>query len=129
MICRRDRTPARLPLPRLDATPARTQSSGGAVRVSLMVDGQDGVSWERWVELARAVEESGLEGLFCSDHYLALRGDPREGSLDVWSVLAALAARTRRIRLGTMVSPVTFRPASVLAKAAVTVDHVSEGRA
>ena len=99
------------------------------MRVSLMIDGQDGVTWERWLQLARAAEDNGLEGLFCSDHYLALRGDPREGSLDVWSVLAALAARTERIRLGTMVSPVTFRPASVLAKCAVTVDQLSDGRA
>ena len=99
------------------------------MRISLMIDGQDGVTWQRWLELARAVEGAGLEGLFCSDHYLALRGDPAAGSLDVWAVLAALAARTERIRLGTMVSPVTFRPASVLAKCAVTVDRISGGRA
>ena len=56
-----------------------------------------------------------------------MRGEPA-GSLDAWATLAALAARTDRIRLGTMVSPVTFRHASVLAKNAVTVDHVSGGR-
>ncbi len=99
------------------------------MRISLMIDGQDGVTWERWLELARAVERAGLEGLFAADHYLALRGDPRDGSLETWAVLAALAARTERIRLGTMVSPVTFRRASVLAKSAVTVDRISGGRA
>ena len=56
-----------------------------------------------------------------------MRGEPA-GALDAWATLAALAARTERIRLGTMVSPVTFRPASVLAKNVVTVDHVSGGR-
>src|ERR1700752_2093865 len=50
------------------------------------------------------------------------------GSLDRWLTLAALAARTERLRLGTLVSPVTFRPVSVLAKSVVTVDHVSGGR-
>jgi alkanesulfonate monooxygenase SsuD/methylene tetrahydromethanopterin reductase-like flavin-dependent oxidoreductase (luciferase family) len=65
---------------------------------------------------------------FVSDHYGSFgRGDPA-GSLDAWTTLAALAARTERLRLGTMVSPVTFRPASVLAKSAVTVDHISNGR-
>src|ERR1700752_4174319 len=50
------------------------------------------------------------------------------GSLDRWLTLAALPARTSRLRLGTLVSPVTFRPVSVLAKSVVTVDHISAGR-
>ena len=98
------------------------------MRICLMIEGQEGVSWAQWRALARAVEAAGLEGLFRSDHYLSiLRGEPA-GSLDAWATLAALAAITERIRLGTMVSPVTFRPASVLAKNAVTVDHISGGR-
>ena len=93
-----------------------------------MIEGQEGVTWEQWRALACAAEGAGLEGLFRSDHYLSiLRGAPA-GSLDAWATLAAMAAVTDRIRLGTMVSPVTFRPASVLAKNAVTVDHVSGGR-
>ena len=93
-----------------------------------MIEGQEGVSWEQWLALALATEAAGLEGLFRSDHYRSIvRGEPA-GALDAWATLAALAARTERIRLGTMVSPVTFRPASVLAKNVVTVDHVSGGR-
>jgi alkanesulfonate monooxygenase SsuD/methylene tetrahydromethanopterin reductase-like flavin-dependent oxidoreductase (luciferase family) len=98
------------------------------VRICLMIEGQEGVTWPQWVALAEATEEAGLEGLFRSDHYRSIgRGEPA-GSLDAWATLAGLAARTERIRLGTMVSPVTFRPASVLAKNAVTVDHISGGR-
>jgi alkanesulfonate monooxygenase SsuD/methylene tetrahydromethanopterin reductase-like flavin-dependent oxidoreductase (luciferase family) len=98
------------------------------MRICLMVEGQEGVSWQQWLDLAQAAEAAGLEGLFRSDHYRSIgRGDPA-GSLDAWTTLAALAARTERLRLGTMVSPVTFRPASVLAKSAVTVDHISNGR-
>src|SRR5215211_8670075 len=93
-----------------------------------MVEGQEGVGWEQWLALATACEEAGLDGLFRSDHYLSIVRGGDAGSLDAWSTLAALAARTERIRLGTMVSPVTFRHASVLAKNAVTVDHVSAGR-
>ena len=98
------------------------------MRIALMVEGQEGVTWEQWLALAHAAEDAGLEGLFRSDHYRAIgRGDPA-GSLDAWTILAALAARTERLRLGTMVSPVTFRPASVLAKSVATVDHISGGR-
>ena len=91
-----------------------------------MVEGQEGVAWEDWVRLARACDEAGLDGLFRSDHYSSMHAEP--GSLDAWATLAALAAVTERIRLGTLVSPVTFRHPSVLAKNVVTVDHVSAGR-
>jgi alkanesulfonate monooxygenase SsuD/methylene tetrahydromethanopterin reductase-like flavin-dependent oxidoreductase (luciferase family) len=96
--------------------------------VCLMVEGQEGVTWEQWLALALAAEQAGLGGLFRSDHYRSIvRGEPA-GALDAWATLAALAARTERLRLGTMVSPVTFRSSSVLAKNVVTVDHVSGGR-
>jgi alkanesulfonate monooxygenase SsuD/methylene tetrahydromethanopterin reductase-like flavin-dependent oxidoreductase (luciferase family) len=99
------------------------------VRISLMIEGQEGVDWDQWLALALAAEAAGLEGLFRSDHYRSIvRGEPA-GSLEAWATLAALAGRTERLRLGTMVSPVTFRPASVLAKSVVTVDRVSGGRA
>jgi alkanesulfonate monooxygenase SsuD/methylene tetrahydromethanopterin reductase-like flavin-dependent oxidoreductase (luciferase family) len=99
------------------------------VRISLMIEGQEGVEWDQWLALALAAETAGLEGLFRSDHYRSIvRGEP-PGSLDAWVTLAALAARTERLRLGTLVSPVTFRPASVLAKSVVTVDRISNGRA
>jgi len=93
-----------------------------------MLEGQEGIEWEQWLALARAAEAAGLDGFFRSDHYRSIvRGEPA-GSLDAWATLAALAARTEHIRLGTLVSPVTFRPAAVLAKNVVTVDHVSGGR-
>src|SRR5215207_8941675 len=98
------------------------------MRVCLMIEGQEGVSWDEWVALGRAAEESGLEGFFRSDHYAGLMGDETRGSLDAWTQIAALAALTSRIRLGTLVSPITFRNPSLLAKAVVTADHVSGGR-
>lgn len=98
------------------------------MRVNLMIEGQEDVSWQHWLDLAGACEEHGLEGLFRSDHYDSVQGHHDRGSLDAWTTIAALAARTERIRLGTMVSPVTFRHPSLLAKAVVTADHVSGGR-
>ncbi|HEY8647658.1 MAG TPA: LLM class flavin-dependent oxidoreductase, partial [Gaiellaceae bacterium] len=98
------------------------------MRVALMIEGQEGVTWEQWLALALAAEEANLEGLFRSDHYRSIvRGDPA-GSLDAWATLAGLAAATTKLRLGTMVSPVTFRRVSVLAKLVTTVDHISSGR-
>ncbi len=99
------------------------------MRINLMLEGQEGITWEQWLALAQATEDAGLEGLFRSDHYRGIMDADAGGSLDAWTTLAGLAARTSRIRLGTMVSPVTFRPASVLAKSVTTVDHISNGRA
>jgi F420-dependent oxidoreductase-like protein len=99
------------------------------MRVCLMIEGQEDVSWEQWQALASACDAHGYEALFRSDHYLSVGGRPGRGSLDAWTTLAALAAVSSRIRLGTLVSPATFRHPSVLAKSLVTVDHVSGGRA
>ena len=92
-----------------------------------MIEGQEGVTWDDWVRLARLAEEHGFDGLFRSDHYTAII-EPRAGALDAWATIAGLAALTDRIRLGTLVSPATFRHPSVLARMAVTVDHISNGR-
>jgi F420-dependent oxidoreductase-like protein len=94
-----------------------------------MIEGQENVTWPQWCALADACEEAQLDALFRSDHYLSVSGRTERGSLDAWTTLAGLAARTERIKLGTMVSPTTFRHPSVLAKEAVTVDHISNGRA
>jgi F420-dependent oxidoreductase-like protein len=98
------------------------------MRVCLMIEGQENVTWDQWVSLALACEEHGFDGLFRSDHYTSFNHEGEWGSLDAWATLSALAARTERIRLGTMVSPVTFRHPSELAKSVVTADHVSNGR-
>ena len=96
--------------------------------ICLMIEGQEGVTWEQWVALARACEQHGFEGLFRSDHYLAFARQNERGALDPWATISALAAVTDRIRLGTMVSPVTFRHPANLAKLVVTADYVSGGR-
>src|SRR3954462_15335478 len=93
-----------------------------------MIEGQEDVTWEDWVALAEACERSGVEALFRSDHYVSVFGANHNGSLDAWGTIIGLAARTTTLRLGTMVSPSSFRHPSVLAKLAVTADHVSGGR-
>lgn len=97
------------------------------MRVCLMIEGQEGVTWSEWSALGRAVESAGLYGLFRSDHYTSFHGPPG-GALDAWATISALSAITERIRLGTLVSAATFRHPSELARVAVTADHVSGGR-
>jgi alkanesulfonate monooxygenase SsuD/methylene tetrahydromethanopterin reductase-like flavin-dependent oxidoreductase (luciferase family) len=97
------------------------------MRVCLMIEGQESVTWQDWVALAKACEESPIEALFRSDHYLSVMGQTDRSSLDAWSTLSGLAAVTSTLRLGALVSPVTFRHPSVLAKSVVTADHISGG--
>jgi F420-dependent oxidoreductase-like protein len=94
-----------------------------------MIEGQEGVDWSQWVALAEACEEHGIPALFRSDHYMNLDGrHPERGSLDAWGTLCALAKVTDRLRLGTLVSPATFRHPSNLAKLVATADQISGGR-
>ena len=93
-----------------------------------MIEGQEGVTWAQWVALARACEQHGVGTLFRSDHYLSVMGQEERGSLETWTTLAGLAAITTRLRFGVLVSPVTFRHPSVLAKTVTAVDHISGGR-
>jgi alkanesulfonate monooxygenase SsuD/methylene tetrahydromethanopterin reductase-like flavin-dependent oxidoreductase (luciferase family) len=97
------------------------------MRVCLMIEGQESVGWKDWLALAKACEEGPIEALFRSDHYLSVMGETGRGSLDAWTTIAGLAARTTTLRLGTLVSPVTFRHPSALAKSVVTADHISGG--
>jgi F420-dependent oxidoreductase-like protein len=93
-----------------------------------MIEGQEGVAWADWLALADACERLGFEALFRSDHYLSVDGHGERGSLDAWATINGLAAVTGTVRLGTLVSPATFRHPSVLAKTVVSADHISGGR-
>lgn len=94
-----------------------------------MIEGQEGVTWPLWRALAEACERHGIPTLFRSDHYQNLDGQhPERGSLDAWGTVIALGALTTKLRLGTLVTPTSFRHPSILAKLVVTADHISEGR-
>jgi F420-dependent oxidoreductase-like protein len=95
----------------------------------LMIEGQEGVSWPQWLALAHACEEHRVPALFRSDHYLNLDGQhPEREAMDAWGTLCALAAVTSTLRLGTLVSPATFRHPSNLAKLVASADEISGGR-
>jgi len=98
------------------------------MRVGIMIEGQEGLTWDRWFRLGQAAEELGYESLCRSDHLTGLSGQSRRPSLETWTSLTALATRTRRIRFGPLVSPLTFYHPALLAKMAAAVDELSGGR-
>lgn len=97
------------------------------MEVSIMIEGQEGLSWPRWKRIARATEDLGFYGLFRSDHFAVPEG-PIVDSLETWVSLAWLASNTKRIAFGTLVSPISFRHPSILAWQASSVDAVCCGR-
>lgn len=98
------------------------------MRYALMTEPQQGLSYDEILALARTAEDAGLEAFFRSDHYASFPGEAGLPTTDAWATLAGLARETERIRLGTLVSPVTFRVPGNLAKVIQTVDEMSGGR-
>lgn len=95
----------------------------------LFTEPQQGFTYDDQLAFARSAERHGLDGFFRSDHYLRMgEGDPRPGPTDAWTTLAGLARETSRIRLGTLVSSVTYRVPSILAIQVAQVDAMSGGR-
>ncbi|WP_295853310.1 LLM class F420-dependent oxidoreductase [uncultured Microbacterium sp.] len=95
----------------------------------LFTEPQQGFSYDDQLAFARSAEAHGLDGFFRSDHYLRMgEGDPRPGPTDAWTTLAGLARETSRIRLGTLVSSVTYRVPAILAIQVAQVDAMSGGR-
>ncbi|HEV3401118.1 MAG TPA: TIGR03560 family F420-dependent LLM class oxidoreductase [Acidimicrobiales bacterium] len=89
---------------------------------------QHQLGWDELLGRARFAEELNFDGAWVFDHFKALYGDPGGPCFEAYTLLGALAAVTTRIRLGALVTGVTYRHPSILAAEAVTIDHVSGGR-
>jgi len=95
--------------------------------VAVMIEGQNGLNWERWRRLGPLVEDLGFSGLFRSDHFTNPDG-PVEDSLELWVSLTWLADNTDRIDFGPLVTPVSFRDPVFTARMGKDVDDLSDGR-
>ena len=96
------------------------------MRVGLMIEGQNGLTWERWLHIAALADRLGFHSLFRSDHYFT--GERRMDSLDPWLTFAAIAREPHGYRFGALVTPVTFRRPVNDARMAAQVDLLSGGR-
>ncbi|MEO7122691.1 MAG: LLM class F420-dependent oxidoreductase [Lacisediminihabitans sp.] len=94
----------------------------------IFTEPQQGASYDDLLAVAQATESLGFDAFFRSDHYLAMSGDGLPGPTDAWTTLAGLARETSRIKLGTLVSSVTYRHPGILAIQVAQVDQMSGGR-
>jgi F420-dependent oxidoreductase-like protein len=97
------------------------------VAISLMIEGQQGLTWPRWKRLVAQAEDLGFAGLFRSDHFTDAR-PPDRNALEAMISLAYLADHTQRIHFGPLVAPLSFRDPVALARQALAIDDLSGGR-
>ena len=94
------------------------------MKFNVMIEGQDGVTYADLLAIAQRAEALGFAGMYRSDHYS--NGPKRDVvSTDAWASLGGLVRETKRITLGTLVTPATFRPIGNLAKAVATVAEMA----
>jgi F420-dependent oxidoreductase-like protein len=99
------------------------------MRLRVFTEPQQGATYDQLLAVARSAEDLGFDAYFRSDHYMRIGGgDPGPGPTDAWITLAGLARETSRVRLGTLVTPVTFRLPGPLAITVAQVDAMSSGR-
>jgi F420-dependent oxidoreductase-like protein len=98
------------------------------MRLSIFLDPQEGMTWATIAAAAERTERGGFHGLYRSDHLAPTSGLMDRAATEAWSTLAGLARETTRIRLGTLITPLTFRDPSLLSKIVSTIDEMSDGR-
>jgi alkanesulfonate monooxygenase SsuD/methylene tetrahydromethanopterin reductase-like flavin-dependent oxidoreductase (luciferase family) len=97
-------------------------------KIGIMIEGQEGLNWERWRHICEDADTLGFDSLRRSDHLISLMDAPERDCIETWTSLALAAEWTKRIQFGPMVSPMTFRQPAILAKTAAAVDVLSGGR-
>jgi len=97
------------------------------MKLSIQIEGAQGLTWPRWRALVRAVEDAGFHGLYCCDHF-ANPAPPDHDALEVMVAMAYAATVTERVALGLLVAPVTWREPVLLARQGMAIDDLSGGR-
>lgn len=97
------------------------------MKISIMIEGQNGLNWNNWKKIVDTVENYGFYGLYRSDHFTNAN-PPDKDSLELWTSLTYLATTTKKIKFGSLVSPISFRNPVFTARTAAAVDDLSNGR-
>lgn len=97
-------------------------------KIGIMIEGQEGLTWDRWRRICHDADTLGFDSLRRSDHLISLMSAPERDCIETWASLGVAAEWTKRIQFGPMVSPMTFRLPAILAKMAASVDVLSGGR-
>jgi alkanesulfonate monooxygenase SsuD/methylene tetrahydromethanopterin reductase-like flavin-dependent oxidoreductase (luciferase family) len=97
-------------------------------KIGIMIEGQEGLTWDRWRHICHDADTLGFDSLRRSDHFFSVMGVVDRDCVECWTSLALAAEWTKRIEFGPMVSPMTFRLPSMLARIATSVDVLSGGR-
>jgi len=96
--------------------------------LGVMIEGQEGLNWDRWRRIIRATEDLGFESLFRSDHFFSLSGPHDRDALETFLSFVLVAEESKRIRFGPLVASMTFRHPSLVARMAAQIDALSGGR-
>ena len=97
-------------------------------KLGIMIEGQEGLNWERWRHICHDADTLGFDSLRRSEHFISVFGVDGRDCIECWTSLALAAEWTIRIEIGPMVSPITFRAPSLLARTATAVDLLAGGR-
>lgn len=98
------------------------------VKLGVMIEGQEGLTWERWRRIIDTADRLDFDSVWRSDHIFSLMGDPTRDCIALWPSLQEVASRSSRLTFGQLVSPVSFRHPVHLAIDAVALDELSDGR-
>lgn len=98
------------------------------VRLGVMIEAQEGLTWQRWSRIVQTAEKSNFDSVWRSDHLFSVMGITERDQLSLWPSLTQVAARDSKLDFGALVSPTTFRHPVMLAKDSVALDNLSNGR-
>ena len=107
--------------------PVAAAADGRSIQFGVQI-APENASYEEIVATWKLLDDLGYDSAWLNDHFIPTMGDKDQPHFDAWTMLAALAPSTQRIRMGILVSGNTYRHPAVLAKMATTVDHISHGR-
>jgi F420-dependent oxidoreductase-like protein len=98
------------------------------MKLGVMIEVQEGIGWPEWKRIVKATDDLGFESLWRSDHFFSFGADRTKPCIETFTSLAYAATASTRIKFGTLVASMTFRPPAMVARQAAAIDDLSGGR-